>query len=71
MAGAVVVLVGLVGWLRPGHRSMPPLVAGAGYLIAAIVAGLEAWIRVLRGELVPVWEPSRRELADARGAPPP
>ena len=62
LAGAV--LAGLaVGWLGyswPEGRSVPRFLMLAGFAVSANAAGLEAWIRALRGELNPVWEPTRR-----------
>jgi len=54
-------LAGGVGWLWPEHRQAPKVVSFGAYLIAAVVAGLHAWLNALRGELNPVWEPTRRE----------
>ena len=60
----VVVIVGLavggVGYAWPQGRRAPRFLMLAGFAVSANVAGLEAWIRALRGELNPVWEPTRR-----------
>jgi hypothetical protein len=63
-AVAVLVVPGLVAWLRPtpGAVSMPRLLALPGYVVAGNVAALHAWVRVLTGRHAPVWEPTRREV---------
>ena len=61
VAGAVLVVPGLMAWLRPGAVSMPRLLALPGYVVAGNVAALHAWVRVLTGRHAPVWEPTRRE----------
>lgn len=62
LAGFVVlVMPGLLAWLRPGAVSMPRLLALPGYVVAGNVAALHAWIRVFTGRHAPVWEPTRRE----------
>jgi len=35
-------------------------VALLGFVLAAHAAGFMAWTKALRGELNPVWEPTRR-----------
>ena len=61
---AVLVVPGLVAWLRPtpGAVSMPRLLALPGYVVAGNVAAVHAWVRVLTGRHAPVWEPTRREV---------
>jgi cellulose synthase/poly-beta-1,6-N-acetylglucosamine synthase-like glycosyltransferase len=61
-----VLVIGAAGWLWPGRRTPPQLVSIASYLVAGTVAGLLAWLKALRGELTPVWEPTRRDVARAR-----
>jgi len=51
----------VAGWVWPERRPVPRAVALAAYLAAGTVAALVAWFRALRGELDPVWEPTRRE----------
>jgi hypothetical protein len=42
-------------------RGLPPkLVASIGWVVAAQLAGLVAWIRFARGRQAGVWEPTRR-----------
>ncbi len=53
---------------RGGHRGValarsptaPSGPRGAAYLVWGAVAGLHAWGNVLRGEVHPVWDPTRR-----------
>jgi hypothetical protein len=61
VAGAVLVVPGLMAWLRPDAVSMPRLLALPGYVVAGNVAALHAWVRVLTGRHASVWEPTRRE----------
>jgi cellulose synthase/poly-beta-1,6-N-acetylglucosamine synthase-like glycosyltransferase len=49
------------GWLWPAERGMPRWLGIPTYLVAGNVAALHAWIRAFRGELNPIWEPTRRE----------
>jgi hypothetical protein len=62
--GAAAALGGLagLGWLKP----VPRLIALPTYLVASNVAALHGWLRALRGELTPVWEPTRRKVPAAR-----
>lgn len=59
-AAALVLILALTGWLLPEERKLPRVVGLPSYLVAGIVAGLVAWIRAARGELNPIWEPTRR-----------
>jgi cellulose synthase/poly-beta-1,6-N-acetylglucosamine synthase-like glycosyltransferase len=53
----------VAGWYWPEGRPAPRLVAAISYGGAGTVAALAAWWRALRGELNPLWEPTRREVA--------
>ena len=53
------------GWMWPEQRRAPRLVAVPAYVVSGIVAGLEAWVRALRGEANPMWEPTRRSTPAA------
>jgi cellulose synthase/poly-beta-1,6-N-acetylglucosamine synthase-like glycosyltransferase len=54
-----------VGWLWPeGHR-MPRVLALPVYFAAGNVASLHAWVKALRGDLNPTWEPTRRGVEPA------
>ncbi|HLG04573.1 MAG TPA: glycosyltransferase family 2 protein [Gemmatimonadales bacterium] len=56
-------LLGAAAFLWPGQRRPPFLLALPGFLVGSTVAGAVAWARALRGELDPVWEPTRRPPA--------
>ena len=60
--GAVVLglLIAALAFLWPHHRPVPRPVALLGFVLAAHAAGFMAWTKALRGELNPVWEPTRR-----------
>jgi hypothetical protein len=49
----------LIGWVRPEGR-LPRPAAAAAYLVWGVVGGLHAWVSALRGDLTPMWEPTRR-----------
>ena len=59
LSGSVAGVAGLAWYAPPG--SLPRPVAVVGYVIWGVIAGLHAWIKALRGELNPVWEPTRRQ----------
>lgn len=54
------VAFGAAAFAWPEGRKPPKLLAVAGFLVGSIGAGLVAWSQALRGELKPVWEPTRR-----------
>lgn len=58
-------LLASVGWLWPESRPAPRIVAVPAFLVASTVAAIVAWTRAARGELDPIWEPTRREVAQA------
>lgn len=52
-------LAGVAGVRWP--KSPPPRLLGlAGFILASHVAGFLAWLKALRGERNPIWEPTRR-----------
>jgi hypothetical protein len=53
-------VLGLVGMRWPTGRRVPPLFALPGFVLASNVAGMLAWLKVLRGQNTPMWEPTRR-----------
>ena len=53
-------LLAVGGWFWPEGRQAPRIVAAPAYVVSGIVAATDAWHRALRGELNPVWEPTRR-----------
>ena len=54
--------MGVVAMRAPEGRKLPRLVALCGFVLATHVAGFLAWTRALRGELNPIWEPTRRPM---------
>ncbi len=58
------VLGGVVAILRPQRRPVLRVLAICGYLLMSGVAGLLAWLEGLKGGRNPVWEPTRRRLAE-------
>jgi cellulose synthase/poly-beta-1,6-N-acetylglucosamine synthase-like glycosyltransferase len=54
----------LGGWYWPASRQMPRFLSLPAYLVSGNVAVLDAAIRALRGELSPIWEPTRRTVSD-------
>jgi cellulose synthase/poly-beta-1,6-N-acetylglucosamine synthase-like glycosyltransferase len=60
VAGLAATLLGFVGLRWPTGRRVPPLFALPGFLLASNLAGILAWLRVLRGEQSAMWEPTRR-----------
>src|SRR5690606_35446554 len=54
-------LLALIGWLWPeGRRRIPRPFAIPAYIAVANIAVLRAWFKAARGELNPIWEPTRR-----------
>jgi len=62
--GLVVVglILGLVALRAPEGTRLPKLLRLCGFVLATHVAGFLAWIQALRGELNPIWEPTRRSV---------
>jgi cellulose synthase/poly-beta-1,6-N-acetylglucosamine synthase-like glycosyltransferase len=56
----LVMLLGAVAMRTPEGKRLPPVVAFCGFVLASHVAGFIAWTKALRGELNPIWEPTRR-----------
>lgn len=56
----------LVGWRWPEGRPAPRLLTIPAYFAAANIAVIEAWFRAVRGELNPIWEPTRREALEGQ-----
>lgn len=52
--------LGIFAMRAPEGRRLPRLVALSGFALASHLAGLIAWTKALRGELNPIWEPTRR-----------
>ena len=56
----IAVLAGVAGWLWPAERRLPRLLSIPTYALAGNVAALQAWVGAMRGDLNPIWEPTRR-----------
>lgn len=54
------VLLGAAAMRAPEGKRLPRAVALCGFVLASHVAGFIAWTKALRGELNPIWEPTRR-----------
>ncbi len=67
LGGIVVVgaLAGL-GWLWPGDGKTPRVLSLPAFAVAGNLAAMHAAINALRGEMSPIWEPTRRQAADSR-----
>jgi cellulose synthase/poly-beta-1,6-N-acetylglucosamine synthase-like glycosyltransferase len=60
-AVALGTLLGGLAFRWPEKRNPPPrAIATLGYLVGSITAAGAAWMRALRGEQNPTWEPTRR-----------
>jgi hypothetical protein len=70
MLVALGILAGLVGILWPGGRRPVAPFALAGFGLASFAAGFLAWTKALRGELNPIWEPTRRPTAGGKASSP-
>lgn len=57
---AVGLALGGLAFAWPESRPIPRLLASLGYLVGAGAAAILAWIKALRGERNPIWEPTRR-----------
>ena len=57
------IVVGVVAFRRPAGAPLPRLLQLVGYVFAANLAGLMAWIQALTGDQNPIWEPTRRPEA--------
>jgi cellulose synthase/poly-beta-1,6-N-acetylglucosamine synthase-like glycosyltransferase len=60
VVAALGIAVGAIGLVWPAGHRVPWPVALAGFALAANLAALAAWGRVLRGQTSPHWEPTRR-----------
>lgn len=55
----VAIMLGVAG-MRWRERRTPVALAVPGFILAANLAGVLAWMKVLRREPSPIWEPTRR-----------
>lgn len=54
------IALGTVALLAPEGTRLPRLISTCGFILVSHVAGFIAWTKALRGELNPIWEPTRR-----------
>lgn len=52
--------IGIAGMRWSATTKAPPLISLAGFALASNVAGVLAWVQVLRNQRAAVWEPTRR-----------
>lgn len=64
--GLVVVALGFVGWSWPEERSLPRILSIPAFALVSNLAVLHAWVRAIRGDQNPIWEPTRRDFKPAR-----
>lgn len=63
LAAAVAAIVaGIVAINWPAGRRVPSALALCGFAVMVSAAGFVAWTKALRGELNPIWEPTRRPV---------
>lgn len=64
--GGIALVAGLaaIGWVASEERSLPRVVSIPAFAASANIAALAASVRALRGELDPIWEPTRRPSSD-------
>jgi len=60
IAAVAGVIVGTIGMRWPRGKPAPGVITLAGFGLASNVAGMLAWLRVLRNQRAAVWEPTRR-----------
>lgn len=61
-ATLVGLVLGVLAMRAPEGRPLPRITALCGFALASHVAGFIAWTKALRGELNPIWEPTRRPV---------
>ena len=65
VAMSILAAIGFMGWWWPHDVRMPRFVGLPAYLVWGVAAGIHAWVKALRGDLNPIWEPTRRDPLDA------
>ena len=59
-AGGVVTVLGVLALRWPDGLRVPRAIAVPGFAVASIIAGMLAWLELLRGRRASIWEPTRR-----------
>lgn len=57
-------LLAAINWSRRTGE-LPWFLAAPSYVALGLVAGIHAWCKALRGEMNPIWEPTRRDALRA------
>jgi len=60
----VVLGLALVGWNWPPRRNLPRIIAIPTFIVTGNLAAIRAGLKALRGELNPIWEPTRRKAVE-------
>ena len=50
-----------LGWWWPESRKAPGFISIPTFLASAVIAAINSWVGALRGDLNPIWEPTRRK----------
>ena len=61
VAASAAVAAAILAWRWPDARPLPRVLGVPAYLVWGVLAGLQAWGNLLRGEMHPVWDPTRRD----------
>lgn len=61
VGGGLLAAGGVAGLFWPPDKRVPGAIAALGFVVASTIAALIAWIKALRGEPNPAWEPTRRD----------
>jgi cellulose synthase/poly-beta-1,6-N-acetylglucosamine synthase-like glycosyltransferase len=67
LAALAVIVLGLafVGWNWPEDKRLPKIIAVPTFAVTGNIAAIHAGMKAMRGELNPIWEPTRRKSVDA------
>lgn len=57
-------VLGAIGWSWPEGKRVPRVFAVPAFVLAGNLAVLHSWINAFRGDLNPMWEPTRRNVAE-------
>jgi cellulose synthase/poly-beta-1,6-N-acetylglucosamine synthase-like glycosyltransferase len=63
---AVGLVLAAIGWVWPEGKAMPRMLSLPAYVVSGNLAVLHAWVKAFRGDMNPVWEPTRRASIDVR-----